>query len=52
MLGYPDQAVQRLVQCLALTQVHNRPLGRAYALSYAASCYQWRREGPESPGAG
>ena len=44
MLGYPDQAVQRLVQCLALTQVHNRPFGRAYALSNAAYSYQWRRE--------
>jgi class 3 adenylate cyclase/predicted ATPase len=44
LLGYPDQAGQRITQCLALTQVHNRPFGRAYALSYAASCYQMRRE--------
>ena len=43
-LGYPDQAVQRLAQCLALTQAHNRLFGRVYALSYAASCYRLRRE--------
>jgi predicted ATPase len=44
MLGYPDQAVQRLVQCLALTHAHNSLLGRVYALTYAAYSYQWRRE--------
>jgi predicted ATPase len=44
LLGSPDHAVQRLAQCLALTRAHNRPFGRAYALSYAASCYQMRRE--------
>ena len=36
--------MQRLAQCLAQTQVHNRPFGRAYALSNAAYSYQWRRE--------
>jgi predicted ATPase len=46
MLGYPDQAVQRLLQCLALTHAHNRLFGRAYALFYAAACYEMRREAP------
>lgn len=44
MLGYPDQAVQRITQCLALTHAHNRPFGQVYALTFAAYCYQWRRE--------
>jgi predicted ATPase len=44
LLGYPDQAVERLTQCLTLTHEHNRPFGRAYALFFAASCYQCRRE--------
>jgi class 3 adenylate cyclase/predicted ATPase len=44
MLGYPDQAMQRITQCLALTHAHNRLFGRAYALFYAAACYEMRRE--------
>jgi predicted ATPase len=44
LLGYPDQAVQCITQCLTLAHAHNRPFGLVYALSYAASCYQWRRE--------
>jgi tetratricopeptide (TPR) repeat protein len=44
ILGYPEQAVQCITQCLTLTHKHNRPFGRVYALTYASYCYEARRE--------
>jgi predicted ATPase len=43
-LGYPEQAVQRITQCLTLIHEHNRPLSRVYALTYASYCYEGQRE--------
>ena len=44
-LGYPDQAVKRSQEVLALAQELSHPLSRAYALGIAAWCHQLRREG-------
>src|SRR5262249_45342094 len=44
LLGYPNQALRRLQEALALTQEASRPLSLAYVLGYAAVLYQLRRE--------
>lgn len=43
-LGYPDQAVRRRDQALALARELNHPFSLAYALFYAAWFHQLRRE--------
>ena len=44
-LGYPDQALQRIDQALALARELAHPYSHALALAYAAMLYQFRREG-------
>jgi predicted ATPase len=43
-LGYPDQALQRMHEALALAHALAHPYSRALALAYAAMLYQFRRE--------
>lgn len=43
-LGYPDQAVQRSREAVALAQKLAHPFSLAYALSFAAWPYRFRRE--------
>src|SRR5262249_38063758 len=44
-LGYPDQALKRSHQALALAQELSHPNSLVFALSFAASLYFMRREG-------
>jgi tetratricopeptide (TPR) repeat protein len=46
--GYPDQALERVRQGLALTQTLSHPLSSAAALAYVAFVHLFRREGPEA----
>jgi predicted ATPase/class 3 adenylate cyclase len=43
-LGFPAQALERSREALALAQTEAQPLGRAYALGFAAMLHQLRRE--------
>src|SRR6266446_7452866 len=45
MLGYPDQALKRIQEVLALAQKLSHPYSLAFALLYAAFVHQIRREG-------
>lgn len=45
-LGYPDQALRRSHEALALAQELGHPFSLAYALSLSAQLRQHRREGP------
>jgi predicted ATPase len=45
LLGYPNQALQRSHEALALTQELSHPLSLALALNFAAILHQFRREG-------
>jgi predicted ATPase len=44
-LGYPDQALYRVHEALALAQELDHPFSLAWALTYAAVLHQYRREG-------
>jgi predicted ATPase len=44
-LGYPDQALKRGPEALALAQELSHPHSLAYALNLAAKVHLWRREG-------
>ena len=44
MLGYPDQALARIHEALALAQELAHPFSLAFALCLAACVYQFRRE--------
>jgi predicted ATPase len=44
-LGYPDQALQRSQEALKLTRETSHPMTSAVALLFAATLYQYRREG-------
>ena len=44
-LGYPDQALKRSHEALTLAQELSHPFSLAYALGFAASLHQFRREG-------
>jgi predicted ATPase len=43
-LGYPDQALQKSLEALALAQELSHPFSQVYALNYAAGLHQFRRE--------
>jgi class 3 adenylate cyclase/predicted ATPase len=43
-LGYPDQALQRSHEALALAHELSHPFSRVYALRFAAWLHQYRRE--------
>jgi len=43
-LGYPDQALKRSHEVLALAQELSHPFSQVYALNYAAGLHQFRRE--------
>jgi predicted ATPase len=45
MLGYPDQALKKSQEAIALAQEVSHPQSLAYALSFAAECHRLRREG-------
>jgi predicted ATPase len=45
LLGYPDQALKRGQEALALARQKSDSVGLAVALYYNASVHQWRREG-------
>jgi predicted ATPase len=45
LLGYPDQALQRSHEALALAQELSHPASLAFAQDFAAMVYQLRREG-------
>ena len=45
LLGYPNQALQRSHEALALTQELSHPLSLALALNFAAILHQFRQEG-------
>ncbi len=45
VLGYPDQALQKSHEALALAQQLSHPYSQAVALGLAALLYQFRREG-------
>jgi len=45
-LGYPDQALKRSQEVLALAAGLSQPFGLAYALGVVAWCHLVRREGP------
>ena len=44
LLGYPEQALERLHRALTLAQERSHPDTLAYVLSYAALVHQFRRE--------
>jgi predicted ATPase len=44
MLGYPDQALKRRDEALALAQALSSPQNLLFALHYIAWLHQWRRE--------
>jgi class 3 adenylate cyclase/predicted ATPase len=44
-LGYPDQALQRSQEALTLARETSHPMTLAVALLFAATLYQYRREG-------
>jgi predicted ATPase len=44
-LGYPDQALRRIQDALALAQERSHPFSVAFALAFAAWLHQLRREG-------
>jgi len=44
VLGYPDQALQSIHKALTLAQELNHPFSRAFALNWAATIHQYRRE--------
>jgi class 3 adenylate cyclase/predicted ATPase len=44
-LGYPDQALQRSQEALKLARETSHPMTLAVALLFAATLYQYRREG-------
>jgi len=44
-LGYPDQALQRSQEALQLARETSHPMTLAVALLFAATLYQYRREG-------
>ena len=44
-LGYPDQALKRSSEALALAQELSHPISLAWALDFAAMLYQHNREG-------
>lgn len=44
LLGYPDQALERSHQALALAQELSHPYSLAFTLSYGATFHQLRRE--------
>jgi len=46
LLGYPNQALQRSHEALALAQGLSHPFSLALALNFAAVLHQFRREGP------
>jgi predicted ATPase len=43
-LGYPDQALKRRDEALALAQALSSPPNLVFALSYIAGLHRWRRE--------
>ena len=43
-LGYPDQALTRSHEALALAEAHAHPFSQAIALAYAVMLHQFRRE--------
>ena len=43
-LGYPDQALTRSHEALALAEEHAHPFSQAIALAYAVMLHQFRRE--------
>jgi predicted ATPase len=45
LLGYPDQALQRIHDALTLAQELAHPFSLAYALHFAAMLHAFRREG-------
>jgi predicted ATPase len=45
LLGYPDQALQRISQALTLAQDLSHPYSLGFALNRAARLHQYRREG-------
>jgi predicted ATPase len=45
VLGYPDQALKKIQEALALAQELSRPYSLAFALYFAAGLHQLRREG-------
>ena len=44
MLGYPDQALQSIQETLTLAQELTHPFSLAFALTWAATIHQFRRE--------
>ena len=44
LLGYPDQALEKIDAAVALARDLSHPLGEAFALGHAAFLHQWRRE--------
>ena len=44
MLGFPDQALQRTNEAVAVANRLNRPFSMAYALFHAGLLHLWRRE--------
>ena len=44
LLGYPDQALQRIREALGLAHKLSHPLSLAYTLGFAAGVHQFRRE--------
>jgi predicted ATPase len=44
MLGYPDQALQRTKEALALTKEFTHPFSLAFTLTMASKIHQFRRE--------
>jgi class 3 adenylate cyclase/tetratricopeptide (TPR) repeat protein len=48
-LGYPDQALARSQEAVALVQQIAHPFTLSFVLSFAAMFHQFRREGPRHP---
>ena len=48
LLGYPDQALARTHDALALATELTHPFSSAFALTFASQVYQFRREGQEA----
>jgi DNA-binding SARP family transcriptional activator/predicted ATPase len=44
LLGYPDQALEKIDAAVTLAREMSHPLGEAFALGHAAFLHQWRRE--------
>jgi predicted ATPase len=49
-LGYPDQAVGRIHEAVALAQEVAHPFSLAFALSFVSWLHHYRREGPATQG--